>query len=154
MEVLNLVGKMTSSNWQNLEGFLSGVIWGRLLRQYSGTNDRFPRRSPEVQPSWRGTGACSPGDLFLDFNSPKSPFLNFWVIQTRYLLTVQTIFQISTLKVLSFTKNIYMKNLTDFRKTEENGMDPRLILISKTGHQKIPFTLKELEFKKFHHGYF
>ena len=47
-----------------------------------------------------------------------------------------------------------MKNLTDFRKTEENGMDPRLILISKTGHQEIPFTLKELEFKKFHHGYF
>ena len=26
MEVLNLVGKMTSSNRQNLEGFLSGVI--------------------------------------------------------------------------------------------------------------------------------
>lgn len=47
-----------------------------------------------------------------------------------------------------------MKNLTDSRKTEENGMDPRLIFISKTGHQKIPFTLKELEFKKFHHGYF
>ena len=47
-----------------------------------------------------------------------------------------------------------MKNLTDFRKTVENGMDPRLILISKTGHQKIPFTFKELEFKNFHRGYF
>ena len=54
MEVLNLVEKMTSSNRQNLEGFLSGV-----------------------QPSRGGTGACSSGDLFLDFNSPKSPFLNF-----------------------------------------------------------------------------
>ena len=32
-----------------------------------------------------------------------------------------------------------MKNLTDFRKTEENGMDPRLIFISKTGHQKNSF---------------
>ena len=47
-----------------------------------------------------------------------------------------------------------MKNPTDFRKTVENGMDPRLILISKTGHQKIPFTFKELEFKNFYHEYF
>ena len=34
-----------------------------------------------------------------------------------------------------------MKNLTDFRKTVENGMDSRLILLSKTGHQKISFQL-------------
>ena len=48
-------------------------------------------------------GACSPRH-FLDFNSPKFPFLAFlcfWGIQTGYLLTVQIIFsfQLGKLKV-------------------------------------------------------
>ena len=40
---------------------------------------------------------------------------------------VQTIFQILTWKVLLIIKNMFtMKNLTDFRKTMETGVDPRL----------------------------
>ena len=41
---------------------------------------------------------------------------------------VQTIFQILTWKVLLVIKNMFiMKNLTDFRKTMETGVDPRLV---------------------------
>ena len=56
---------------------------------------------------------------------------NAWKLKT----IVQTIFNISTWKV--FTKNMFeMKNLTDFRKTEETGVDPRLRLVMKAGkHQ-------------------
>ena len=40
---------------------------------------------------------------------------------------VQTIFQILTWKALLIIKNMFtMKNLTDFRKTMETGVDPRL----------------------------
>ena len=43
---------------------------------------------------------------------------------------VQTIFQILTWKVLLIIKNMFtMKNLTDFRKTLETGVDPRLGVI-------------------------
>ena len=48
-----------------------------------------------------------------------------------------------------------MKNLTDFRKTVENGMDPRLnSSYLQQDTKKIPFTFKELEFKNFYPGYF
>ena len=57
-----------------------------------------------------GYGSMLPRKIFFRFQFPKDPFLSFWVIQTRYLLTVQTTFQISTWKVLFFTKNIYEKS--------------------------------------------
>ena len=41
---------------------------------------------------------------------------------------VQTIFQISTWKVLIIKNKFLMKNLTDFRKTVETGVDPGLSL--------------------------
>ena len=41
---------------------------------------------------------------------------------------VQTIFQISTWNVLFIKNKFLMKNLTDFRKTVETGVDPRLFL--------------------------
>ena len=48
-----------------------------------------------------------------------------------------------------------MKNLTDFRKTVENGMDPPLnSSYLQQDTKKIPFTFKELEFKNFYPGYF
>ena len=39
---------------------------------------------------------------------------------------VQTIFQISTWNVLFIKNKFLMKNLTDFRKTVETGVDPGL----------------------------
>ena len=56
---------------------------------------------------------------------------NAWKLET----IVRTIFKISTWKV--FVKNMFaMNNLTDFRKTEETGVDPRLRLVMKAGkHQ-------------------
>ena len=43
------------------------------------------------------------------------------------LLTVQTIFQLSTWKVLFFPTDVFIiKNLTNFRETRETGMHPRL----------------------------
>ena len=85
--------------------------WESLLLRHTHrrgsriNTDRFPTSREDC-------GHAPPGNVF-DFNSPKSPFLGFWVIQTGYLLTVQTIFKISTW------------NLTDFRKTVKTGMDPR-----------------------------
>ena len=55
MEVLNLVEKMTSSNRQNLEGFLSGV-------QPSGGG---------------GYGSMLPRGSFFRFQFPKVPFPEF-----------------------------------------------------------------------------
>ena len=72
-----------------------------------------------------------PQGKFWDFNSPKSRFQCFWVIQSGYLLIVQTMFQFSTCEVLSFYYkciNFIVKNLTDFGKTVETGIDPRLPL--------------------------
>ena len=45
--------------------------------------ERFPKRAPKAQAS-RGSRECFPLGSFLDFISPKSPFLVFWVIQTGY----------------------------------------------------------------------
>ena len=45
-------------------------------------------------------------------------------------MTFQTIFQISVGKLKGFTNWIFIvKNLTDFRKTVETGVDPRVFLV-------------------------
>ena len=56
--------------------------------------------------------------------------MRYWPVQfSSDKAFVQSIFQISSSKVF-FIKNIFiMKNLTDFRKTLETGVDPRLINI-------------------------
>ena len=70
----------------------------------------------------RGSGAYSPLGLgkFLDFNSPQSPFLGFRVIQTGYWPDF-------SLESFIFIKiYLFIKNLADFRKTVETGVDPHL----------------------------
>ena len=93
-------------------------------------------------------------EIFFRFQFPKVPFPEFLSHSDKIFTDSPNHFPDFNLESFGFLPKTYMKNLTDFRKTVENCMDPRLILISKTGHQKNPFTFKELEFKKFYHGYF
>ena len=82
--------------------------------------DRFPKRAPKAQAS-RGVRRRPPPGNFLDFYSLKSPFLDFIVIQKGY-------WPDSNLESVFIIKNIFvMKNVTDFRKTVETGVDPRLV---------------------------
>ena len=65
-----------------------------------------------------GSGAAPPRNV-LDFYSLKSPFLGFRVIQAGCWpdFNLESVFII---------KNIFnMKNVTDFRKAVETGVDPR-----------------------------
>ena len=81
--------------------------------------DRFPQRAPKAEAS-RGVRRRPPPGNFLDFYSLKSPFLGFIVIQKGY-------WPDSNLESVFIIKNIFvMKNVTDFRKTVETGVDPRL----------------------------
>ena len=83
-------------------------------------------KAPKAQ-TCSGVWGHVPQGNFWDINSPKTRFQCFWVIQTGYLLIVQTMFQFSTCEVLSFYYkciNFIMKNLTNFGKTVETGMDP------------------------------
>ena len=61
------------------------------------------RRGSRINTDWFSTSrevrGHDPLGNVLAFNSPKSPFLGFRVIQTGHLLTALTIFQISTWKV-------------------------------------------------------
>ena len=81
--------------------------------------DRFPKPAPKAQASRDVPKRAPPGN-FLDFHSLKSPFLDFIVIQTGYWLD-------SNSESIFIIKNIFvMKIVTDFRKTVETGVDPRL----------------------------
>ena len=72
-------------------------------------------------------GHAPPGN-FWHFNSPHSPFLGFWLIQTVLFTDCPNHFPDFNLESLKFlTKNIFiMKNLTDWHKTVETSMDPCL----------------------------
>ena len=92
--------------------------------------DRFPKRAPKLQASRKegggggGSAACSRLGNFLDFNSPKSPgFQGFWVIQTGYWP------DLSLESFIFITIYLFIKNLTDFRKTVETCVDPHLCLV-------------------------
>ena len=75
---------------------------------------------PKAQAS-RGVWGQAPPENVLDFNSLKSPFPGF---SESFR---QDIGQISTWKVFFIIENIFiMKNLTDFCKTVETSVDPRL----------------------------
>lgn len=98
-----------------------------------------PRRGSWIDADWfpkalkaqasSGVWGHVPQGNFWAVNSPKTGFQCFWVIWTGYLLIVQTMFQFSTCEVLSFYYkciNFIVKNLTNFGKTVQNGIDPRL----------------------------
>ena len=89
------------------------TLQARIYRRNTG---RFPKRAPE------GPGACFPGKFFWistswvsetfrqDVGQFHSPRMNPWNLES-----------------FLFIKNIFiLKNLTDFRKTVETGLDPRL----------------------------
>ena len=92
-----------------------------MCRRGSRINtDRFPKRAPKAQAS-RGVRRRPPPGNFLDFHSLKSPFLGFIVIQKGY-------WPDSNLESVFIIKNIFVtKNVTDFRKTVETGVDPHLM---------------------------
>ena len=84
--------------------------------------DRFPKRALKAQASRGVRRRALPGN-FLDFHSLKSPFLDFLVIQTGY-------WPDSNPESVFIIKNIFvMKNVTDFHKTVETGVDPCLSAI-------------------------
>ena len=58
---------------------------GNVMYGYPGADlgDWFPKRGPKAQASW-GVQGHAPPVIFLDFNSLKSPFLDFRVIQIGY----------------------------------------------------------------------
>ena len=63
----------------------------------------------------------SRANRMLDFNSPKSPFLGFWVIQAGYWPDFN-------FESFIFIKiYLFIKNLTEFHKMVETGVDPHLL---------------------------
>ena len=69
--------------WRQTPKLCITVYWNKnsSSRHESRINiDQFPKQVPKFL---GGPGACSLGNFF-DFNSLKSPFLVFWVIQTGY----------------------------------------------------------------------
>ena len=86
----------------------------------SGINtDRFPKRAPKVQASRRIGGRAPPGNFF-GFLLLKSPFLGSESFE-------QDIDQISPWKVFLLLKMCYYEwTVTDFRKTVETGVHPRM----------------------------
>ena len=99
------------------------------LRHGSRINtDQFTKRTLKL------LGGCAdmlPGKI-LDLNSLMSPFLGFWVIQTRYwpvpFSLDETSIHFPDFNLESvFIKSIFIiKNLTDFRNTVVTSVDPRL----------------------------
>ena len=63
-----------------------------------------------------------PQDIFFDFNSLKSPFLGFRLIQTGNCPNHFRDFNLEFTFIKKYVLFI-MKNLTDFRKMVETGMD-------------------------------
>ena len=68
--------------------FLSLPVSSRLQTHQSQrgsriNTDRFPKRAPKAQASRRFRGNALLGNAF-EFNSVKSPFMDFWVVQTGY----------------------------------------------------------------------
>ena len=70
----------------------------------------------------------APGNFFLIFKVPKVPFLGF--LSNARKLEKENIcpdyFPESSIIVILLLKMFIVKNLTDFRKTVETGVDPRL----------------------------
>ena len=83
-----------------------------------GADLGFPKRAPKAQAS-SGVRGRVPSGNFLDFYSSKSPFQGFRVTQKGFQLG----------KCFFSTNISIMKNVTDFGKTVEIGVDPRLVAV-------------------------
>ena len=109
--------------------------------------DRFHKQAPKLL---RMSGDMTPREIFwiltlsrpfsLDSESFRQDIDQFHSSRTKYLSIPFSIFQLG----IFFIKNIFiMKNLTDFRKTVETSVDPRLsvhFLICLWLHIKVPLT--------------
>ena len=85
-----------------------------------GADLGFPKRAPKAQAS-SGVRERAPSGNFLDFFSLKSPFQGFRVIQKG--------FQLGKCFFCVCVNIFIMKNVTDFGKTVEIGVDPRLVAV-------------------------
>ena len=97
-------------------GFASADL-GLILTDFlnEGPRERAPRGSPR--------------EFFFIFKVPKVPFLGF--LSNAQKLEKENIFPDyfpeSSIIVILLLKMFIVKNLTDFRKTVETGVDPRLV---------------------------
>ena len=66
----------------------------------------------------------APREFFWIIKVPKVPFLGF--LSNARKLEKENIFRESSIIVILLLKMFIVKNLTDFRKTVETGVDPRL----------------------------
>ena len=110
--------KLGSFNFQRKES----VRW---LRRGSRINtDPFPKRGPKKQAS-RGPGAYFRA-IFWRISTPKGLLSH----SDRVFTVCQNHLKDFNLEFFSLIWNIFIiKNLTDFRKTAETGVDPSLWLI-------------------------
>ena len=123
--------------------FVCWHCWLLFRRGSRISIDRFPKREPKAQASRGVRGHAPPLENVLDFNSLKSPFLGFLVTQTGYSPVppssdeaLRATWEVASCKFsLEKIYTYIMKNLTDFRKTVETDVDPRLLfLLSLTSH--------------------
>ena len=102
----------------------------------------FLNEGPREQAS-RG----APGNFFLIFKVPKVPFLGF--LSNARKLEKENIcpdyFPESSIIVILLLKMFIVKNLTDFHKTVETGVDPRLKRIHYTKERSICLDTTPLE---------
>ena len=95
----------------------SQLFLGMSCRRGSGINtDRFPKRGPKAQALSKGVwGAGLPRNVLV-----FHPFPGFRTTQVAYCpgFNLESVFIIENVFI--------MKNLTDFHKTVETGVDPRL----------------------------
>ena len=108
------------------------MVWSKTngyVRRGSRINtDRFPKRAPKAQAS-SGVREKAPPGKKLDFYSLKSSFLGFQVIQTECWPdgNLERVFIIKNIQEKLSALETYYENMTDFRKTVETGVDPRLV---------------------------
>ena len=88
------------------------------------------RINTERFPTSRKVWGHAPLGNSLHFNSPNSPFLGFWLIQTLFFTDFPNHFpdfNLESLKFKVFKNTLFiMKNLTNWLKTVETGMDHHL----------------------------
>ena len=120
VKVTNVICAMQSMS-ATLAAVYTKALMNTITRRRGSRimTDRFPKRAPKARAFSEVRGLAPPRN-YLDFYSLKSPFLGFRVIQMGYWpdFNLENVF---------IFKNIFnMKNVTDFCKTVETGVDPHL----------------------------
>ena len=118
--------------------FLSLPVSSRLQthqsqRGSSLNTDRFPKRAPKAQASRRFRENALLGNAF-EFNSVKSPFMDFWVVQTGYWpvpFSLDGALQNSGLLLLFLMPR--NKNLSNFPEKMETSVDLHLGILMGFG---------------------